>query len=48
VAEQMAKYWKRDHNGMQISMMEFNTLAGQSKRRMHDVLLFTREGFDSR
>ena len=42
-AERMKKYWKRDHNGSLISMMEFNNLVGKSKRRMHDVLLFTQE-----
>lgn len=38
--EWMALYWKKS-SGTRISMMDFNSIAGQSKRKMKDVKLFT-------
>ena len=40
-AERMAKYWKRDHNGSRISVMDFNNHIGESGRKMKDVPLFS-------
>jgi hypothetical protein len=39
-AERMAKYLKKT-NGTRISMMDFNSTVGRSKRMMKDVRLFS-------
>jgi hypothetical protein len=39
-AERMSHYWKKTH-GTRISVMDFNEVAGRSKRMMKDVRLFS-------
>lgn len=39
-AERMAQFWKKT-GGTRISVMDFNSMVGSSKRRMKDVPLFT-------
>jgi hypothetical protein len=41
-AERMAQFWKKK-NGTRISVMDFNSMVGSSKRKMRDVPLFSRE-----
>jgi len=41
-AERFANYHKKT-NGSRISVMDFNSLVGESKRRMRDVPLFSKE-----
>ena len=39
-AERMALFWKKS-GGTRISLMDFNEVAGQSKRRMKDQKIFS-------
>lgn len=39
-AERMAQYWKKE-KGSRISVMDFNSMVGTSKRKMKDVPLFS-------
>jgi hypothetical protein len=41
-AERMAQYWKKK-NGTRITVMDFNSMEGASKRKMKDVRLFSSE-----
>jgi len=41
-AERMAAYWKKK-NGTRISLMDFNSTVGSSKRRMQDQKLFSQK-----